>query len=327
MSIQADEPRIVVDLRCDLGEGAIWDDRAAVLYWVDIAGRTLNRFDPVHGRNRVTNMGEQVSTVVPTMNEDRVVVGLENSVALVEAATGERLHEVALEADMPENRCNDGKCGPGGRLYIGTMSTVRRSGTAALYRVDRDFSVARCFGGVTVSNGICWSADERTAYYIDTATASIDVLDCDPVSGDLSNRRSMIAVPTEYGKPDGMTIDSEGRLWVAMFHGACVTVWDPERAELIEKIDVPAKNVTSVAFGGADMATLYITTAKIGLGDDDVSRFPASGALFAMHTTTTGRPPYRFGDTSQNDEPEVVHGSADDEPDDYEPEDRESSPE
>ncbi len=311
MSIQADEPRIVVDVRCDLGEGAIWDDRAALLYWVDIAGRTLNHFDPAHGQNRSMSMGEQVSTVVPTVDDGQVLVGLENSVAVVNAATGERLREVPLEADMPENRCNDGKCGPGGRFYIGTMSTVRRIGTAALYRVDHDYSVDRCFGGVTVSNGICWSTDGRTAYYIDTPTTNIDILDCDPESGTLSNRRSLIAVPAEYGKPDGMTIDSEGRLWVAMFHGACVTVWDPENAELVEKIDVPAKNVTSVAFGDADLSTLYITTAKIGLGRDDIARYPGSGALFAMRTTTTGRPPYRFGDTGAAEAPAAESGAGD----------------
>ena len=311
MSIQADEPRIVVDVRCDLGEGAIWDDRAALLYWVDIAGRTLNRFDPVHGHNRSVNIGEQVSTVVPTADDGQVLVGLENSVAVVNAATGERLREIPLEADMPENRCNDGKCGPGGRFYIGTMSTVRRIGTAALYRVDHDYSVERCFGGVTVSNGICWSADGRTVYYIDTSTTNIDMLDYDPYSGTLSNRRSLIAVPAEYGKPDGMTIDSEGRLWVAMFHGACVTVWDPEKAELVEKIDVPAKNVTSVAFGDADLSTLYITTARIGLGRDDIARYPGSGALFALRTTTAGCPPYRFGDTGAGEEPAADGGAGD----------------
>ncbi|MFW6387755.1 MAG: SMP-30/gluconolactonase/LRE family protein [bacterium] len=301
MSLQAAEPRVVVDKRVQLGEGSLWDDRAGVLYWVDIAGRTLHRFDPRRSSDSEVDIGEQVTTVVPTEQGGQVIVGLENSVALVDPATGKRLHSVPLEADFSENRCNDGKCGPGGRFYIGTMSTVRRTGSASLYRVDPDFSVSTCFGGVTVSNGIVWSADERTVYYIDTSTVSIDRIDFDPETGELGNRHPIIEVPPHYGKPDGMTIDREGRLWVAMFHGACVTVWDPQSRELVEKIDIPAKNITSVAFGGEQLSTLYVTTAAIGLNPEDFERYPASGTLIAVETNTQGRPAYRFGGSAGGD--------------------------
>lgn len=294
MSLQAAEPRVVLDKRVQLGEGSLWDDRAGVLYWVDIAGKALHRFDPVRSRDSHVDMGEQVTTVVPTARDDQVLVGLENSVAVVDPATGKRLHNIPLEDDLAENRCNDGKCGPRGRFYIGTMSTVRRIGSASLYRVAPDFSVTTCFGGVTVSNGIVWSADERTVYYIDTSTVSIDRIDYDPDTGELSNRRAIIEVPAHYGKPDGMTIDRDGRLWVAMFHGACVTVWDPRSAELVEKIDLPAKNVTSVSFGGEHLSTLYVTTAAIGLSPEDLEHYPSSGALIAVETNTQGRAAYRF---------------------------------
>lgn len=294
MSLRTEEPIIAIDVRAELGEGAIWDDRAGLLYWVNIAGRTLNRFDPATGRNTSVSTGEQVTTVVPLEAEPNVVVGLENSVAVMNPETGERLVSVPLEEDMPENRCNDGKCGPDGSLYIGTMSTVRRTGSASLYRVAPDYTVQPCFGGVTVSNGIVWNSDETKVYYIDTSSRGIDVIDFDRATGALTNRRQLIAVPPEYGKPDGMTIDTEGRLWVAMFHGACVTVWDPERAELVRKVDIPAKNVTSVAFGGPEMSTLYATTAAIGLAPADQERFPATGAVFAVKTSASGRRAYRF---------------------------------
>ena len=312
MSLHTEEPTVALDVRAELGEGAIWDDRAGVLYWVNIAGRTLNRFDPANGRNGSIDVGEQVTTVVPLEGEDNVIVGLENSVAVINPETGERLVTVPLEADMPENRSNDGKCGPNGHFYIGTMSTVRRTGSASLYRISPDYTVEPCFGGVTVSNGIVWSPDETKVYYIDTSSRGIDVIDYDATTGALSNRRQAIAVPPEYGKPDGMTIDTEGRLWVAMFHGACVTVWDPQSAELVSKVDIPAKNVTSVAFGGADLSTLYATTAAIGLGPDDHGRFPTTGAIFAVKTDATGRAAYRFGGStgSQSGSRSIETGSA-----------------
>ncbi len=300
MSLHTEEPTIALDIRAELGEGAIWDDRAGVLYWVNIAGRTLNRFDPATGRNTSVDIGEQVTTVVPLEDEVNVIVGLENSVAVINPENGERLVSVPVEEDMPENRSNDGKCGPNGHFYIGTMSTVRRTGSASLYRVAPDYTVEPCFGGVTVSNGIVWSPDETKVYYIDTSSRGIDVIDYNATTGALTNRRQLIAVPPEYGKPDGMTIDTEGRLWVAMFHGAGVTVWDPGTAELVRKVDIPAKNVTSVTFGGQDMSTLYATTAAIGLSPDDQTRYPATGAVFAIKTNTSGRPVYRFAGSADS---------------------------
>ncbi len=291
--MQIGEPELALDATARLGEGVLWDDRNQALYWVDIQGRALNRFDPVRSHNERVEMPEQVTTVAPT-EQGTLLLGLENSVAEFHFDRREELRRVSLEADIPQNRCNDGKCGPDGAFWIGTMSTVRRRGSAGLYRMRPDYSIERLFGNVTTSNGLAWNPEKEAFYYIDTPQLSIFRFHYDPATGAIGNRRVLAHVPDEYGKPDGMTMDSEGRLWVAMFHGACVTVWNPDDGTLLHTVEIPARNVTSVAFGGSDLSTLFVTTARVGMSEEELARYPHAGGLFSVSTDTTGVPPYRF---------------------------------
>ncbi|TVQ24582.1 MAG: SMP-30/gluconolactonase/LRE family protein [Spirochaetaceae bacterium] len=295
MSLVQSDATIAVQAEATLGEGALWDSVRSVLYWVDIAGRELHSFRPSNGTDTHISTDEQVTTVVPVSDGDDVLVGMETCIARIHPESGEIRQRVALEADIPENRCNDGKCDPQGRFWIGTMSTVKRTGTASLYRVSHDYEIDRVIGGVTTSNGIVWNADQTALFYIDTPTRRIDTFVYDAETGSVEQRKTLVEVPEELGKPDGMTIDSEGRLWVAMFHGACVTVWDSESGSFLEKIDIPAKNITSVAFGGDDLSTLFVTSARVGMSEADLSKYPDAGCLFSVATSATGTPASRFG--------------------------------
>jgi sugar lactone lactonase YvrE len=168
--------------------------------------------------------------------------------------------------------------------------------SGALYSLSPDGSLQTLKSGVRISNGLAWSPDFKTLYYIDTPTREIAAYDYDPDSGKIANPRVVVSVPKEHGWPDGMTSDMDGRLWVAMWGGAAITVWDAEKGQLLEKITFPAKNVTSCAFGGPQQDTLYVTSARIGLDEADLTAFPASGGLFRVATNLRGMPTFVFGD-------------------------------
>jgi sugar lactone lactonase YvrE len=198
------------------------------------------------------------------------------------------------ERELPRNRFNDGKCGPGGRFWAGTMSMDREAGAGSLYCLEPDLSIRRVLSAVTTSNGLAWSTDSRTLYYIDTRTRAVAAFDYDPAAGTLTGRRELIRVPGELGKPDGMCIDSEGLLWIAMFGGGTITRWRPEDGSLEASFALPVPRVTSCCFGGADLDTLYITTARVGLSDAELAAYPLSGGLFRLAAGVRGAPVPEF---------------------------------
>ena len=184
-------------------------------------------------------------------------------------------------------RFNDGKCDPAGRLWVGSMSLKFKKGAASLYRIEPNGSFRKVFGGVTVSNGINWSNNHKILYYIDTPLGNVRAWDYDNETGEISNERIVVSIPDGIGGPDGMTIDAEGKLWVAQWGGNMVGRWDPETGELIGKVEVPAPNVTSCAFGGPDLDVLYITTAG---GDNQKMReeYPLAGSVFKVSPGVKG---------------------------------------
>jgi len=194
-----------------------------------------------------------------------------------------RLH--APEPDRPKNRFNDGAVDPAGRFWAGTMGPECG---AALYRLDHDGSLHRMLTGVGTSNGLCWSLDATTFYYIDTPTRQVRIFDYDDASGDLTAELEPLAIPQELGHPDGMTIDDEGMLWVAHWGGWRVTRWDPVQRLQIDTIEVPVERVTAPWFGGADGRDLYITTASVGLGDADRADQPWAGRLLRCRVPVSG---------------------------------------
>jgi sugar lactone lactonase YvrE len=161
---------------------------------------------------------------------------------------------------------------------------------ASLYRIDDDHSVHVMLDDVSISNGIVWTSDKKTMYYNDTPTLTVQAFDYDDRTGELSNRRVVVKIPKDSGYPDGMTIDAEDKLWVALWGGNCVARFDPLSGALLQKIAVPAPNVSSCAFGGKDLKTLYITTAREGLSEEKLKEFPLSGGLFSVEPGVMGVP-------------------------------------
>ncbi|MDR1595281.1 MAG: SMP-30/gluconolactonase/LRE family protein [Prevotellaceae bacterium] len=270
---------LLLDTKSDLGEGAIWHPKEKKLYWVDINQGFLHLYDPATGKNETVELGQKVGTVVPT-TKGNAIVALHDGIYRYSFA-GKKLEllQPNPEKSTTNNRFNDGKCDPAGRFWVGTIGA---NNSAALYRMDADKSVHVMKRDVGTSNGIVWSLDKKTMYYIDTNTGKVVAYDYDNRTGDISNPRDAVVIPRGMGGPDGSTIDSEGMIWVAHWGGSCVARWNPKTGELLCKVEIPAKHVTSCAFGGKNLDTLYITTAREGLGEKDLQEYPLSGGLFVV---------------------------------------------
>ncbi|MDX2226900.1 MAG: SMP-30/gluconolactonase/LRE family protein [Verrucomicrobiae bacterium] len=271
-----------------LGEGALWDDRAARLLWVDILRGEVHSFDPATGRDSCLRLGEPVGTVVPHADGGWVVARKTDIIHLDPVTT--RITRLADPQDIPSHsRWNDGKCDPSGRLWVGTLSAL--PGTppvSALYRVDLDGKINALIPRVRISNGLAWSADATKMYYIDSLRRSVDVFDFQNGSGRIFNRRVLADTRPWPGVPDGMAIDAEGHLWVAFYGGHAVLRFDGITGKLSGRVEVPTACVTSCALGGPDFQTLFITTAR---GEEPDAAH--GGHLFAGRVPVPGLPCHR----------------------------------
>lgn len=259
-------------IRSQWGEGPIWWNNA--LYYVDIEGHLVHRYQPTSGEECSWNVGQRVGTVVPRESGGLVIAG-DHGFAFLDEESGTVKAITDPESDKPDNRFNDGKCSPDGRFFAGTISLIRKTGDAKLYRLDTDLTVHEAFGPVTTSNGIAWAADRKTVYYIDTPRR--EVLAFDDEDGHLRNMRT--AFPTSHidASPDGMTIDSKGHLWIAFCHGGCVSCFDPATGDELHRIAIPCLETTACAFGGSDLKDLYITT-----GVHKTAKEEHAGRLFVI---------------------------------------------
>jgi sugar lactone lactonase YvrE len=264
---------VCIDVRCRLGEGPRWDGASGTLLFVDIIGRTLYCWDGASLDEQ--RFDEYVGCVAPTAEGD-VVVGLASRVAL--ASTGETLARFPHAADV---RANDGACDPDGRLWVGTMQLDERPGAAALYRLDGDRLVEQ-LGGLTISNGLGWRSDGARMWFIDTPTRAIVEFAYD---GELGARRTLVEIEEGAGFPDGLLVDDEDCLWVALWGGSCIRRYTPD-GELDRVIDVPAEYPTACAIGGT---TLYVTTAA------------PDGRVYAVDAGVTAPPATPFRRTAPSD--------------------------
>lgn len=292
---------VVLRRASTLGEGSIWDTEAERLYWVDILEHRVFCFDPETRSNQEFDVGEDVGTVVVTTN-DKLLVALRSGLAVLDPRTHKLRTLTDPRISLEEGRFNDGKCDPDGRFWVGTMVEGdeerggRAEGKGALYCLSTNLTTTRKFGGVTCSNGLCWSGDKRTFYYIDTPTCQVVAFDFDAQSGALKNRRVAFELTSAEGAPDGMTIDAEGQLWLALFDAGKVLRVDPRTAARTYQVIVPGGgNVTSCAFGGKDFDQLYITTARVGLSPEQSATLPDAGSLFTARVPFQGVPAHRFG--------------------------------
>lgn len=288
------ELELVVDARAELGEGPSWDAKRKQLYWVDITGERIHTFDPQTGKNSTFELDQPVGMVVPAA-DGGWIAALKNGFYRLSEDGQTRTHLGDPESDLPDNRFNDGKCDASGRLWAGTMSMSGESQAGALYTLETDGTIVKHLDDVTVSNGIAWSPDNRTMYYIDSPTRRIDAFDFDLESGRIKNRRVVIEFSKEDGTPDGMTIDAEGMIWVAHWGGWKVSRIDPQSERVIDEVPVPVAQVTSCCFGGDQLDELYITTAKIGQSEEQLEKQPHAGGLFRIRTNVKGAPTYVYG--------------------------------
>jgi sugar lactone lactonase YvrE len=298
-------PQLILDAQADLGEGPAWDSTRNLLYWVDIRAGRLHVYNPHSGEDLAYETGQLLGCVA-SARSGKLVCGLKDGLATLDLSTshlplregvGVRAEYLARpESHLPGNRFNDGKCSPDGRFLAGTMDNAEVEATGSLYSLGPDGALKTLLTGLRISNGLAWSPDYRTFYFIDTPTRQVMTYDYDLGTGEIANPRLAITIPAEFGWPDGMTSDLTGRLWIAMWGGAQITVWDAAKGQLIERIPIPAKNVTSCAFGGPQRNQLYITSARKGLDSADLTAYPATGGLFRLETNVEGLPTFQFQD-------------------------------
>jgi sugar lactone lactonase YvrE len=286
-------PELILEARADLGEGPAWEPRSEVLYWIDIHAGGLHIFDPLTRTDRSIEVGEFLGCAAPR-RAGGLVLGLRSGFATLDLASEKITRLVNPEPGLPGNRFNDGKCDPAGRFLAGSMDDAEVEASGSLYSLASDGSVKTLLTGTRISNGLAWSPDYRTFYFIDTPTRTVMAYDYDLTSGDIANPRPALSVPLELGWPDGMTSDTEGKLWVAMWGGAKLTRWDPDTGKLLAEIPFPALNISSCAFGGPNLTDLYITSARKEMTAEQLAKYPFSGGLFRIKTDIEGMPTFDF---------------------------------
>ncbi len=281
----------VLEARARLGESPIWDSTQNLLYWVDIYNHRVHQFHPATGKNCFFDVGDVVGAIA-TAGTGRLIIALRHHLAFLNTQTGEVTPILEIEGNLPNNRLNDGKYDSQGRFWFGSMCSLEKP-QASLYRYDPDSSLHVMEIGLTISNGLGWSPDDKTFYLTDSPRQKIYAYDFNSITGNISNRRIFVDLTNESFYPDGLTIDSQGHLWSTMWDGWCVIRFNA-KAEEILRIKLPVQLPTSCTFGGEDLQTLYITTASVGLSQTDMEKSFYSGDLFALQTDVTGLSAYDF---------------------------------
>jgi sugar lactone lactonase YvrE len=284
--------RAVLPPRDELGEGPHWDEVRQELLHVDIPRGVVHGWEPASSRERTLRFGTDTSAVIPRASGG-LIVAVGHALVL-EDVDGERREIARVEQDRPDNRFNDCRCDPQGRLWAGTMSRSGVTGAAALYRLVPGRPIEQAIAGTTTSNGLGWSPAGDRMYFVDTPTQRVDVLDFDGTTGEISERRPFATIDPADGKPDGLTVDAEGGVWVALWGGGAVRGYAPD-GTLDTVVELPVTNVTCPVFGGADLRTLYVTTARQGRSPEQLASEPLAGAVLALEPGARGRPGYRFG--------------------------------
>lgn len=279
------EIELLVNSRDELGEGPLWHPTEGMLYWVDIERGRYHRLDPVTMGHEIIEVGERLGVLGFRARGGMVLAG-ENGFAFFDPHTRVLERIADPEADRPETRFNDGAVDRRGRFWAGTLGITFQN---SLYRLDPDLSLRRMETGIDISNGIGWSPDNRVMYYVDSTPQQIYAYDFDLESGEIANRRVFVDRSAEQGVPDGLTVDADGGVWIAVWEGACVEQYDPQ-GKLVRRVSVPALYPTSVAFGGAGLDELYVTSALVMFPSEERGAHPQDGGLFRLHGMGKGLP-------------------------------------
>ncbi len=280
-------PELALDVRAQLGEGPVWDADRSRLLFVDIMRGQVHEFDPTTGRDRVIDVGQPVGAVAATERGDWVIAARDGFFRM-DPESGATVLIAHIEKDDPRTRMNDGYVDARGRFWAGTMGMNGVPERGSLYSLDAVGRVTRHVTGVHISNGIDWSLDGRVMYFADTGIGRVDAFDFDDATGTIANRRPFVTIPSSDGFPDGLVVDAEGAVWLALWEGGAVRRYLPDGTLDVE-VCLPVTLVTKCAFGGTDLRDLYITTAWIDLDEDARAREPLAGGLFRFRPGVQGR--------------------------------------
>ncbi|MBI5352978.1 MAG: SMP-30/gluconolactonase/LRE family protein [Chloroflexi bacterium] len=278
---------LILDAKATLGESPVWDPKTQTLFWLDILEKRIYA-----GTEILAEVDDFIGCLALRKNGN-LLLGKRLSFADLNPATGQ-MTVLASVDESPDNRINDGKCDPAGRFLVGTMDMTEKESSGSLYSFDGK-QATRLLNNIGISNGLTWSVDHKTFYFIDTPTHEVKAFDYDISTGQIANPRVAIHIPESLGWPDGMTSDMDGNLWIALWGGAQVTKWDPNTGTLLEQIPVPAALTSSCIFGGKDMNELYVTSARLEMSEKGLTKFPLSGGLFKVTTNVEGMQTFEFG--------------------------------
>jgi sugar lactone lactonase YvrE len=280
----------VLDSQNIIGEGPLWLEDEQVLYWVDIAGRSINRYWPSSEKRERFEVDEEIGVIASRRQGGFVVAGA-NGFSFWSPEDNQLTPIADPEDDRPDSRFNDGKVDRRGRFWAGTMTP--EGAVSALYCLGPDLSLRRMDAGMTISNGIGWSPDNRVMYFADSMRYVIYAYDYDLETGAASNRRDWVKVSPDYGIPDGLTVDRDGYVWCAFYAGSKVTRFDPQ-GQIDLEVNLPVTQPTSCIFGGDDFSDLFVTSAWNGLSESERKAQPLAGDLFMIKTDVQGLPEPKF---------------------------------
>ncbi|XP_068446815.1 regucalcin [Clinocottus analis] len=279
-----------------IGEGPVWEESEQTLLFVDIGGQKIHRWSPSTNQIQSLETGESVGFVVPRRSGG-YVAGVGRSIVAVDWSTQMMTPLLEVDEDKKNNRLNDGKVDPIGRLLAGTMGKETRPAEVqrqqgSLFSVNSDLSVTKHLNQVDISNGLDWSLDQKTFFYIDSLSLTVDAFDYDLLSGHIGNRRVVYRMEEGEGLPDGMTCDADGRLWVACYNAGRVIRIDPVTGVRLQTVSLPVTKTTSCCFGGPDYSDLYVTSASLGLNQSEQQL--AGGTFRVTGLGVKGRPSTSF---------------------------------
>jgi len=278
---------IALDARAELGEGPRWHGAEQRLYWVDIARQELHRFDPATGTDEHRRFDQPVGCFA-FRRGGGLLLAMKDGLALLDAWSAEpRPFGAQLFAEMPDLRFNDGRTDPAGRFWVGSVNTAKSARNAALYRVDPDAAISWVEGDMLTCNGAAFSADGRAFRHADTPSHALRGYDVDPVAGRLSGRRILHRFEQGKGRPDGGSFDAEGCYWSALFDGGRVVRLSGV-GEILQTVPLPVSRPTMIAFGGPDLRTAYVTSARAGLSEADLASQPHAGAILSFPVEVPG---------------------------------------
>ena len=279
------DPVSVWNLGATLGEGPVWVARDRALWFTDIKGRKIHRYDPANAEGRSWDAPEQVGFVHPAAGGG-FIAGLQSGLHHFDEAAGDFTPVGTIDPHPPGNRLNDATTDGAGRLWVGTMDDSEQAKSGAFFRFEGGRVTPTGIADIAITNGPAVSPDGRTLYYVDTRAGLISACDIAD-DGTLGDRRPFVRIAPDEGFPDGPTVDGEGCLWIGLFAGWQVRRYSPA-GELLRTVRFPVANITKIAFGGDDLRTAYATTARLHLTPEDIKRQPTAGNLFAFRTDAPG---------------------------------------